>query len=224
MKPTVRAHAVIFDLDGTLLDQSSAAGAAVTAWAAELGIVDADVAGAWSRISGRHYARYQSRDITFEDQRRERVREFLGRDFSDEEASATFRGYLERYESGWEIFPDAIPAMRRARAADRPVVILTNGDRAQQMRKLDGFALSSEVDAIICSSDLPFGKPHAAAFLAATRDLGFSEDESLMVGDSLANDYQGAIDFGMRAVLVDRSGAHRDSAVDAVESLDDIIF
>lgn len=224
MTTTTRARAVVFDLDETLLDQSSAADAAVTAWASELGIVDANVAATWSRISRRHYARYQSREITFEDQRRERVREFLGRDFSDEEASATFRGYLERYESGWEIFPDAIPAIRRARADDRPVVILTNGDRAQQLRKLDRFALSSEVDAIICSSDLPFGKPHAAAFLAATRGLGFSEDESLMVGDSLANDYQGAIDFGMRAVLVDRTGVHRHRGVDAVESLDDIIF
>lgn len=216
--------AVVFDLDETLLDQSSAADAAVVAWASELGITYPDLARSWSQISSRHYARYQSREITFEDQRRERVREFLGRSFTDDEASTTFRGYLDRYESGWKIFPDAIPALRRARTAGRPVVILTNGDRAQQLRKLDRFALSGEIDALICSSELPFGKPHATAFTAATRDLGFSEDDSLMVGDSLSNDYQGAIDFGMRAVLIDRAGTHRHRPITAVESLDDITF
>lgn len=216
--------AVVFDLDETLLDQSSAADAAVVAWASELGITDTDVARNWSQISSRHYARYQSREITFEAQRRERVREFLGRSFTDDEASSTFRGYLARYEAGWKIFPDAIPALRRARTAGRPVVILTNGDRSQQLRKLERFALSGEIDALVCSSELPFGKPHATAFIAATRELGFSESDSLMVGDSLPNDYQGAIDFGMHAVLVDRVGAHRHRPVTSVKSLDDIAF
>lgn len=218
------ARAVVFDLDETLLDQSSAADAAVLAWAAELGIANADVARTWSRISRKHYARYQSREITFEDQRRERVREFLERRLDDEEASAAFRGYLDRYESGWKIFPDAIPAIRRARAAHHPVVILTNGDRAQQVRKLDRFSLSDEIDALICSSDLPFGKPHATAFLAATRALGFSQKASLMVGDSLTNDYRGAIEFGMRAVLVDRAGMNRHPSITSVSSLDEIVF
>lgn len=218
------ARAVVFDLDDTLLDQSSAADAAVIAWASELGLEHADVAHTWSRISSRHYTRYQSREITFEDQRRERVREFLGRSFTDDEASRTFRGYLDRYESGWRLFPDAIPAARRARAAGRPVVILTNGDRTQQLRKLDRFALSGEIDALVCSSELPFGKPHASAFLAATRELGFSEVDSLMVGDSVANDYQGAVDFGMRAILIDRAGEHLHRAIASVASLDDIAF
>lgn len=224
MKSDAGTCAVVFDLDETLLDQSSAADAAVVAWASELGLEHADVARTWSQISSRHYARYQSREITFEDQRRERVREFLSRSFTDDEASTAFRGYLDRYESGWKIFPDAIPAIRRARAASRPVVILTNGERAQQERKLDRFSLSGEIDALICSSELPFGKPHATAFMAATRGLGFSEHGSLMVGDSFANDYQGAIDFGMHAILIDRAGAHRHRSVTSVESLDDIRF
>ncbi|WP_305685200.1 hypothetical protein [Microbacterium sp.] len=77
-----RAHAVVFDLDETLLDQSSA----VIAWAADLGVEDADIAQRWSRISNGHYARYQAREISFEGQRRERVREFLGRQLTDEHA------------------------------------------------------------------------------------------------------------------------------------------
>ncbi|MCS3842731.1 hypothetical protein [Microbacterium sp. AK031] len=83
-----RAHAVVFDLDETLLDQSSAADAAVIAWAADLGVEDADIAQRWSLISNGHYARYQTREISFEGQRRERMREFLGRQLTDEHARA----------------------------------------------------------------------------------------------------------------------------------------
>ncbi len=214
---------MVFDLDETLLDQSSAADAAVIAWAADLGVEDADIAQRWSRISNGHYARYQAREISFEGQRRERVREFLGHGFTDDEASMTFRGYLDRYEAGWKLFPDAIPALRRARAAD-PVVVLTNGDRSQQLRKIDRFTLGGEIDELVCSSELPFGKPHASAFSAATRELGFSDVDSLMIGDSPVNDYQGALEFGMRAVLIDRVGTHPQLAFDAVDTLDDIRF
>lgn len=34
-----------------------------------------------------------------------------------------------------------------------------------------------------------------------------------MIGDSLRIDYHGARDFGMRAILVDRYGAHSDAGV-----------
>ena len=224
MNAVTAPAAAVFDLDETLLDQSSAADTAVIAWASELGIVDAAVAQTWSRISHTHYARYQAREISFEDQRRERVREFLGHGFTDDEASMTFRGYLDRYEAGWKLFPDAIPALRRARAAGRPVVVLTNGDRSQQLRKIDRFTLGGEIDELVCSSELPFGKPHASAFSAATRELGFSDVDSLMIGDSPVNDYQGALEFGMRAVLIDRVGTHAQLAFDAVDTLDDVRF
>lgn len=222
MRADIGSRAVVFDLDGTLIDHQPAAEAAVTAWAIELGVDDPDVASTWSQISARHYARYQAREISFDDQRRERVREFLGCRLTDAEASTLFQSYLERYEAGWRLFPDALPALRRAQRTGRPVVILTNGDRAQQLGKLDRFALTGEIDDIVCSSELPFGKPHAMAFAAATENLGFSVVDSLMIGDSLRNDYHGAIDFGMQAVLLDRSGLLARNDVNFVTSLDDI--
>jgi len=217
-------RAVIFDLDETLLDQASASKAALIDWAASLGLNEPGDADRWAQISSRHYARYQLREISFEDQRRERVREFLEQPLSDEEASVVFGGYLERYEAGWMLFPDALPALRRARESARAVAILTNGDRAQQIRKLQRFDLLSEIDLLLCSSELPYGKPHPSAFSAVINGLGTTAAQSTMVGDSLRNDYYGAQDFGMRAILIDRLSAHSDAGVRSIKSLDELTY
>lgn len=47
-----------------------------------------------------------------------------------------FAGYLSRYEAGWSLFDDAVPALRRARSAGLSVAIFTNGDENQQRHKL----------------------------------------------------------------------------------------
>jgi putative hydrolase of the HAD superfamily len=214
----------IFDLDQTLLDQRSAANAAAIAWAADHGIADADVASRWSAIATRHYRRYQSREIGFEDQRRERVREFLALTLSDDEASSIFNGYLERYEAGWRLFEDAVPALRRAAAAGLRVAILTNGERSQQQRKLERFSLDAEIDLILCSSDLPAGKPDPRTYAAVTSHFGASSDEAIMIGDSLEADYQGALASGMRARLLDRDDKHRSIAHGRITSLEELVF
>ena len=216
--------AVVFDLDGTLIDQQAAADAASTAWAAEHGITDGDVATRWKRIATKHYRRWQAREISFQDQRRERVREFLNRPMTDAEASLVFDGYLDRYETGWRLFDDAIPALRRARDAGLAVAVLTNGDRAQQLRKIERFALDGEIDLLLCSSDLPAGKPDPRAFAAVLERLGAVAAEAIMIGDSREADYDGARSFGMHAVHLDREAPPRDLVADSIRTLDELRF
>lgn len=217
-------RAVLFDLDDTLMDQRSAAARAVVAWGAELSIPSSGLPERWRRISSRHFARCQRREISFQEQRRERVRELLGRDLDAADADRLFAGYLRRYEAGWSLFPDAIPALDRARAARCAVGILTNGDRDQQMQKVARFSIGEHVDQVVCSSDLVAGKPDARAFHAAASMVGAATDETLMVGDHIDNDVRGAIAAGMPAVLVDRDGTHGDDDVPRVTSLDDLSF
>ena len=49
-------------------------------------------------------------------------------------------------------------------------------------------------------------KPHPSIFEAALAQAGLNAGESLMVGDSMAHDIEGARRAGMRGVLVHRSG------------------
>ncbi|GIF38098.1 haloacid dehalogenase [Actinoplanes xinjiangensis] len=226
--PVTRAEtplrAIVFDLDDTLVDQVTASGAAVVAWAATLGVTGPDVPGRWAALSERHYARYQLREITFSGQRRERVREFLGAELSDAEADGLFAGYLERYEAGWTVFGDAIPALRRVRAAGLTAAVLTNGDEGQQRRKLDRLGLAPEIDLMVASSSLPAGKPDPRAYRHVVDLLGVAAGAALMVGDSLVRDVRGALAAGLPAVLLDRFDAHPTTDVRRIRTLDELTF
>nr|GID83478.1 haloacid dehalogenase [Actinoplanes derwentensis] len=212
---------MLFDLDETLVDQVTAARAAAVGWAAAQGIEDAGVYDRWAAVSERHYARWQRREITFQGQRRERVREFLGRELSDADADALFAGYLERYEAGWTAYDDALPTLHRFRDAGRIVAVLTNGDEDQQRDKLERTGLASAVDVLIASSALPAGKPDPRAFHHALALLGVAPEQALMIGDSLAKDVHGALAAGLPAILLDRYGAHPDAGVPTIRTLNE---
>lgn len=216
--------AAVFDLDGTLLDTESAADAAVIAWAAEHDIRDSEVAARWRSISMRHYRRWQTREIDFHAQRCERVREFLARPLSDAEATVLFAGYLERYEAAWSVFDDAMPALHRAREAGLAVALLTNGERSQQLQKLLRFDMHDEFDLIVCTSDLPAGKPDPRSYAGALAPLGVDPSRAVMIGDSYEADYDGALRVGMRAIHLDRDGSAVQHADARVRSLDEITF
>ena len=173
-----RLRAVIFDLDDTLVDQTSAARAASIEWGRTHGLVgsDEELSARWSTIATPHYRRYQLREVTFPEQRRARAREFLPHlDLvADKAADEVFRGYLDLYEVGWTCFPDAVPALRRVREAGLFAVVLTNGEHAHQRLKLELVGLVDEVDAMFTSDQ----------FRRASRILPRSSAPALRWGSS----------------------------------------
>lgn len=216
---------VLFDLDDTLVDQEGASRTALLDWLPELGLGLDDVeelAAAWLAIAEEAYARYQRREITFQDQRRVRVREFLGADATDAEADELFSGYLARYERAWIAFDDAVPALRRVRDAGLVVALLTNGDSAHQRHKLDRTGLAEHLDVVVASDDLPAGKPDPRAYAATCEILGVAPGDVLMVGNDAEKDFQGPLDAGMGAVLLDRHDRYPE-VVDRIRTLDEVL-
>jgi HAD superfamily hydrolase (TIGR01509 family) len=67
-----------------------------------------------------------------------------------------------------------------------------------------------------------YEKPHRAIFEAALRVMDAAPEESLYVGDMYSVDYLGAKNAGMQAILFDVSGAHRESGLPRVESLEEL--
>lgn len=215
-------RAILFDLDDTLLDHHSAAAAAVIDWATELGLAGSpeQLKTRWAEVSARHYRHYQARELTFVEQRRERVREFLGRDLDDAEADDQFAGYLTRYEAGWKLFADVRPALGRVRTAGLATAILTNGDAAHQAQKVQQVGISDLL--LMASSEFPAGKPDPRPFLGACARLGCAPAETLMVGNSLGKDVGGAEGAGLHAVLIDRHDQHPTYRGRRVTTLDDL--
>ncbi len=216
---------VLFDLDDTLVDQEGASRTALLGWLPELGLDHDDpeeLVRAWGGIAEEAYGRYQRREITFQEQRRVRVREFLGADATDDEADELFSGYLSRYEQAWTAFDDAVPALRRVRDAGLVVALLTNGDSAHQRLKLDRTGLAAHLDVVVASDDLPAGKPDPRAYAATCEVLGVAPADVLMVGNDVEKDYQGPLDAGLGAVLLDREDRYPEIA-DRIRTLAEVL-
>ena len=67
------------------------------------------------------------------------------------------------------------------------------------------FELEPYITAALSSSDHGYMKPHPSIFESALTLLGVAAAESVMVGDSLSHDIEGARRVGMRGVLIRRS-------------------
>ena len=116
-------------------------------------------------------------------------------------------------ERGWEVaenfelFEDALPVLEELRTADVKIGLVSNG-----IRDLTEFVAHHRltVDAIVDSRSHGRVKPHPTIFQAALELLGVGADETVMVGDSLEEDVEGARALGMRAILIDRDDRHAD--------------
>ena len=115
------------------------------------------------------------------------------------------RGW-ERHEN-FELYDDVPDALARLRGAGLRIGLVSNSARdVREFARHHGL----EVDAGISSFHHGRTKPHASIFRAVLDLLGVEPPEAAMVGDTVADDVEGALAVGMRAILLDREGAHPD--------------
>jgi putative hydrolase of the HAD superfamily len=106
----------------------------------------------------------------------------------------------ERHEN-FEIYEDVPDAIAALRSAGLRIGLVSNSARdVREFARHHGL----EVDAGISSFHHGRTKPHASIFRAVLDLLGVEADEAVMVGDTIADDIEGAQALGMRAILVDR--------------------
>jgi putative hydrolase of the HAD superfamily len=80
--------------------------------------------------------------------------------------------------------------------------LITNGFEKTQQSKLQNAGLDNYFSEIITSESANSLKPHKEIFDYALFKTGASKTESIMLGDSLDVDIQGAMDFGIDQVYV----------------------
>ena len=118
-------------------------------------------------------------------------------------------------ERGWEVsenfelYEDVLPVLDELRGYELKLGLVSNG-----IRDLHEFVAHHrlDVDAIVDSRTHGRVKPHPTIFQAALERLDVRAEESVMVGDSLEEDVEGARALGMRAILVDRDDRYPDVA------------
>ena len=126
------------------------------------------------------------------------------------------RGW-ERHEN-FELYDDVPETFAVVRTAGLRIGLVSNS--ARDVRE---FARHHELDVDAGISSFHHGrtKPHASIFRAVLDLLEVEPGEAVMVGDMIADDIEGALALGMRAILLDREGVHPDFEP-RVESLSEL--
>ena len=204
---------IFFDLDGTLLDHDAAERRGALAFAAAFGLEVSGFLEQWREVSGRQLGRFLAGEIGFAEQRRLRVREMLGRELSGDEADRVSKVYLDAYENGWRLYPDVLPCLERLQGARLGVI--TNGNREQQLAKLEATSILSSFTLVVASEDAGAAKPDPDIFRIACDRAGVLPAACTYIGDRLDIDAHAAVRAGVRGIWLDR--AARATDVDDIE-------
>ncbi|MER5544614.1 HAD family hydrolase [Streptomyces sp. NPDC002589] len=215
---TIRA--VVWDVDDTLFDYTTADREGMRAHLVAEGLFAGhgnveETLARWREITDRHWARFSAGEVSFEGQRRDRVRVFVGQELSDDEADAWFRRYVAHYEAAWSLFPDVLPTLEVLAASHRHAV-LSNSSLTVQEHKLRTLGLLDRFEAVLCAAELGVSKPEAGAFLAACETLNLPPHEVAYVGDHPEIDGRGAAEAGLMSVWIDRGTSAARAAEEAV--------
>jgi putative hydrolase of the HAD superfamily len=102
------------------------------------------------------------------------------------------------------MYDDVTPVLRELTARGVKVGLISNSHRCMASFQ-QHFELHGLIACALSSSEHGYMKPHPSIFIAAMTLAGVEASESMMVGDSLSHDIDGARRAGMRGVLVHRS-------------------
>ena len=106
----------------------------------------------------------------------------------------------------FELYDDVPAVLRQLAESGLRIGLISNTHRCLASFQ-SHFELQGLVSATVSSSDHGLMKPHPSIFTAALQLLGVEAGEAVMVGDSFKHDVQGALNVGMRAILLNRGDA-----------------
>jgi len=125
-----------------------------------------------------------------------------------------------RDSGAWGVFPDVVPTLDRMEEAGLRLAVVSNWD-SNLPALLSGLELASRFHAVLVSAIERTGKPEREIFHRACARLEVEPAQALHVGDSRREDYQGAREAGLQALLLDRAGTF-DAEDDRIRSLTEV--
>ena len=219
MRDLTALQAVVFDLDGTLLDRRSS--------------FERFVRDQWTRFSDAlqpiDQAEYVRTTIELDgDGYKPRKELFAGAlarfGLPPEFGETLLRDYRAGFPRACVLFPDALHTLGSLRAAGLALGLITNGSVRMQSGKLECLALAPSFDAVLISDLEGVAKPDPEIFRRALERLGTTPEHAIFVGDHPDVDVAGARRAGMKAVWRRDPALSRPVEADAViEAVGDLL-
>ncbi len=191
--------ALIFDLDGTLIDSAPDVCASVNR------VLEAGGRRALTLSETKDMVGWGGRVLV------EKALALTGEPGTSEAIDRALESFLTTYADhpadNTIVFPGAIEALESLKAAGVKMAICTNKPAATTTPVLNVMGLNGFFDVVSCGDAVPHKKPDGRHVLHCVEQLGASIETAAMVGDS-ENDIRAAIDAGVRSVCVTFGYAH----------------
>jgi 3-amino-5-hydroxybenzoic acid synthesis related protein len=175
--------AVVFDLDGVLIDSEPLMRFAFEVAYRELGLPGAPPIESYLEHMGESFPRIMDR---------------LG---LPQDLWAPYRDECRRHPELVQTFPEARLLLAQARNLGLRLSILTGKDRERTLHTLDRFQLAEFFDVVLASDQLRHPKPHPEGMRLSLALLGAAPTQAAFVGDSV-NDILCAQAAGVRSIAV----------------------
>jgi phosphoglycolate phosphatase len=184
-------NAVLFDLDGTLIDSAPDLAAAANAMRAHRGLEPVPFAALRAMVGAG-------------------ARGMLGVAFGVAPGAHEFEAlrdeFLERYEKALldntAVFAGMPGVLKAIEQASLPWGIVTNKAERFTLPIVAGLGLQQRAAAVICGDTTPHAKPHPAPLLEAARRMGVAPSACVYVGDDLRD-----VQAGQRAGMATLAAA-----------------
>jgi putative hydrolase of the HAD superfamily len=195
---------ILFDIDETLVDHDTALRVATEALYArgDFDMPYEAFMAKWSVAYRRSFDRYLRGELSYEEQRRARIRETVERPLDDAAADRLFDIYLGVYEASWRLFDDVLPCLDAL--AGHRLGVVSNGQSRQQRAKLASLGIAGRFDQVLISTECAWAKPDPRIFRHARAAAGDPGMPALHVGDSYELDATAARQAGLIGVWLDR--------------------
>lgn len=204
--------AVIFDLDGTLVDNRASFAKAYRAMCARYPNLFDEQDGEAEQLLIRFYRSSFARDAY--------------RALCDHLAPHRLPPMeLLRKEWGMTYAENAILLPHAAETVDYlhkkgyKIGLLTNGNSERQWAKIHSCGLFPCFDHIVVSGDQPFEKPDPAIYRLSLEGLGVTAEEALFVGDTVETDIDGAKQAGIDSLWLTKQTENTAGATYLAESV-----
>ncbi|MDF2963326.1 MAG: 2-haloalkanoic acid dehalogenase [Paenibacillus sp.] len=221
---------IFFDIDDTLLDFKGAERTGIKAvyhqYGAGFHLDEQQFYDTWCAVGKKHFTRYLKGELSFAQQKLERVREVfgsVGTVLGEREAEACFQVYLESFESHWVPFDDVLPCLQLLKGHYR-LGIVSNGDPDQQKSKLNKMGLAHYFDVMVTAGNVGAAKPDPRIFEIACKQAGKQPHECFYIGDDFSTDIESSMKINMKGIWLNRrqEKSPSKSAVTTITSLNQL--
>ncbi len=213
-------RAVLFDLDGTLLDRDRS----LAAFAED----QYERLEAFKHVPKEEYLRrfveLDARGYVWKD----RVYRTLIEEFGSEgraKAEELLEDYVNSFRFHCRPFPGTLELLEGLKRRGFKLALVTNGYTDFQNANVSALNINPFFDEILISEREGVRKPDPEIFLRALHRLGVSPEEAVFVGDHPENDIDGAAKAGLRTIWKEDLGSAKPkNATGSIRQLSEIPF